>query len=218
MTTNSRNPHSNSLMQTPALNSSHASVAHSHAAEHHEEHPDLRMFGVVTFLVSESMIFLGLFVAYLTFRAVSPVWPPEGTPEKELVLPTINTIILVASSFVIHKADTAIKANQVKSMQTWLLITAAMGAVFLAGQAYEYATLGFGLKTNLFASTFYVLTGFHGLHVFVGLVLMSIVLVRSLKPNHYSSEKHFGVQATELYWHFVDVVWIVLFVLLYIMR
>jgi cytochrome c oxidase subunit III len=118
---------------------------------------------------------------------------------------------------VIHNADTAIKQNDVKGLRQWFGITALMGGVFLLGQLYEYFHLEFGLRTNLYASTFYVLTGFHGLHVFFGLVLILAVLWRSLKVGHYSNEKHFGVEAAEIYWHFVDVIWILLFLLLYIL-
>jgi Heme/copper-type cytochrome/quinol oxidase, subunit 3 len=92
-----------------------------------------------------------------------------------------------------------------------------MGAVFLAGQLYEYSNLEFGLTTNLFASTFYVLTGFHGLHVLAGLLFILAVLWRSFKPGHYSAQHHFGVEAAEIYWHFVDGVWVVLFILLYLL-
>lgn len=191
-----------------------AEVAHGG----HHAHPDHRILGVIVFLIAEAMIFLGLFTAYLTFRAVSPVWPPAGTPELELLLPGVNTIILISSSFVIHNADVAVKKNDVKGLQLWFGITAAMGAIFLVGQLYEYFHLEFGLKTNLFASTFYVLTGFHGLHVLFGLVLILGVLWRSRQPNHYSETSHFGVEAAEIYWHFVDVVWIVLFILLYLLK
>ncbi|NET36200.1 MAG: heme-copper oxidase subunit III [Cyanothece sp. SIO1E1] len=187
------------------------------AVDHHEEHPDLRMFGVLVFLLAESMIFMGLFIAQITFRVTAPEWPPAGTPELELLLPGINTLILISSSFVIHNADTAIKQDNVAGMRMWFAITAVMGAVFLGGQIYEYNHLEFGLTTNLFASTFYVLTGFHGLHVFVGLLLMLAVLFRSRQPKHYSSTSHFGIEAVELYWHFVDVIWIILFLLLYIL-
>jgi len=187
------------------------------SAAAHEEHPDFRIFGIIVFLVAESMIFLGLFVAYLTFRAVYPNWPPEGTPERELLLPGINTILLVSSSFVIHNADTAIKQNNVAKFRAWFAATGLMGVIFLIGQLYEYFHLEFGLKTNLYASTFYVLTGFHGLHVLFGLVLILSVLWRSRNRTHYSSEHHFGIEAAELYWHFVDVVWVVLFVLLYLL-
>ncbi len=206
-------------MTGSTLDSTKTVLNHHHAevVPHHTEHHDYRLFGITIFLIAEAMIFLGLFTAYLTFRAVAPSWPPEGTPKLELLLPGINTIILISSSFVIHNADTAIKKNDVKGLQKWFAITAAMGAIFLVGQLYEYFHLEFGLKTNLFASTFYVLTGFHGLHVAFGLVLMLAVLWRSFKQGHYSSEKHFGVEAAEIYWHFVDVVWIFLFLLLYIL-
>lgn len=183
----------------------------------HEEHPDFRMFGVVVFLISETMIFLGLFAAFLIYRSVLPQWPPTGTPELELLLPGINTVILISSSFVMHKGQSAIKQNDTKGLRLWFGITAVMGALFLAGQLYEYSHLEFGLTTNLFTSAFFVLTGFHGLHVTVGLLLILFVLLRTQEPEHYTAEEHFGVEASELYWHFVDVVWVVLFILVYLL-
>lgn len=206
-------------MQSSTIDPSKTELNYHHDAEaaHAEEHHDYRIFGLIVFLVAEAMIFLGLFTAYLTFRAVAPAWPPEGTPELELLLPGINTLILISSSFVIHQADTAIKKNNVAALRAWFLATAIMGIIFLGGQLYEYTHLEFGLTTNLFASTFYVLTGFHGLHVCVGVLAILAVLWRSLKSGHYSKEHYFGVEAAELYWHFVDIVWIVLFFLLYIL-
>jgi len=184
-------------MTGSTLDSTKTVLNHHHAevVPHHTEHHDYRLFGITIFLIAEAMIFLGLFTAYLTFRSVAPSWPPEGTPKLELLLPGINTIILISSSFVIHNADTAIKKNDVKALQKWFAITVAMGAIFLVGQLYEYFHLEFGLKTNLFASTFYVLTGFHGLHVFFGVSLMLGVLWRSRRPGHYSSTSHFGIEA-----------------------
>ncbi|GAB4349276.1 MAG: heme-copper oxidase subunit III [Cyanophyceae cyanobacterium] len=205
-------------MQGSTVNSTTAiGVEQGHGHGGHGAHPDHRLFGIFVFLVAEAMIFLGLFAAYLTFRAVAPEWPPAGTPKLELLLPGINTLILISSSFVVHRADEAIKKDDVKSMRLWFAITAAMGAVFLVGQLYEYFHLEFGLTDNLFASTFYVLTGFHGLHVAFGLMLMLAVLWRSRREGHYSSQSHFGIEAAELYWHFVDVIWIILFVLLYLL-
>ncbi|NJL61937.1 MAG: heme-copper oxidase subunit III [Methylacidiphilales bacterium] len=206
-------------MQSPTIDSAKTELNHHHVAEtaHHEEHPDHRMFGLVLFLVAEGMIFMGLFGAFLVFRATLPVFPPEGTPELELLLPGVNTVILISSSFVIHNADTAIKKNNVQGMQFWFAITAAMGILFLCGQVYEYTHLEFGLTTNIFASAFYVLTGFHGLHVTIGVLAILAVLWRSRTSNHYSDEHHFGIEAAELYWHFVDVVWIILFGLLYLL-
>ncbi|GAC1462621.1 MAG: heme-copper oxidase subunit III [Chamaesiphon sp.] len=208
-------------MQGSTIDPTKTALNYHHTTEvtavHHEEHHDYRIFGLIVFLAAEGMIFMGLFVAYLTFRLVTPVWPPEGTPELDLLLPGLNTAVLISSSFVIHQADTAIKKNNVLGLRTWFAITAVMGALFLAGQLYEYSHLEFGLKTNIFASTFYVLTGFHGLHVTLGLLLILAVLWRSLKKDRYNSENHFGVEAAEIYWHFVDVVWIILFLLLYIL-
>lgn len=207
-------------MQGSTIDESKTALNYHHAGEagaHHEEHPDLRMFGVAVFLVAESMIFLGLFTAFMIYRAIMPEWPPEGTPELELLLPGINTLILISSSFVMHKGQSAIKKNDVSGLRTWFAATAVMGIIFLLGQAYEYGHLAFGLTTNIFASSFYVLTGFHGLHVTVGVLLILGVLWRAQKSDHYSSEEHFGVEAAELYWHFVDVVWIVLFTLVYLL-
>lgn len=197
-----------------ALNYHHESIE---AAGGHEAHPDFRMEGVIVFLLAETMIFLGLFGAFLIYRTVLPAWPPEGTPDLELLLPGINTIILISSSFVMHKGQSAIKKNDVKGLRLWFAITAIMGAIFLVGQLYEYSHLEFSLTTNLFASAFYVLTGFHGLHVTVGLLLILAVLFRARDPQHYTAEEHFGVEASELYWHFVDVVWVVLFTIVYLL-
>lgn len=206
-------------MQSSTIDSAKTDLnSHHGVASHHEEHPDHRLFGLAIFLGAESMIFAGLFLAYLTFRLVAPIWPPEGTPERELLIPGVNTLILIASSFVMHEGNKAIKqSSDSKGLRIWFGATALLGAVFLAGQVFEYSNLEFGLKTNLYASTFYVLTGFHGLHVFLGLCLILAVLWRSRVKDHYSSENHFGVEAAELYWHFVDAVWIVLFILLYLL-
>ena len=191
---------------------------HQEVENHGHGHPDHRMFGLVLFLVAESAIFLGLFVAFLLYRALIPVWPPEGTPALELTLPTVNTVILVASSFVMHRGQKAIKENDNKGLQVWFGITALMGIAFLIGQGYEYSHAEFGLKTNLFTSCFFALTGFHGLHVTFGLLLILGVLWRSRGKEHYSGQSHFGVEAAELYWHFVDVIWIILFFLVYILK
>jgi cytochrome c oxidase subunit III len=182
----------------------------------HAEHPDYRTLGLFTFLLSESLMFGALFAVYLIFRGESIKWPPEGT-EVELILPLINTIILVSSSFVIHLGDTAVKKNDIPGLQKWYGITALMGAIFLGGQVYEYLNLGYGLKTNVFANCFYLMTGFHGLHVFLGILLILGVIWRSRRDGHYSEHKHTGVEMAEIYWHFVDVIWIILFALIYIL-
>ncbi len=191
-------------------------IAPTAIAHAHEAHPDFRVWGLLTFLISESLMFGGLFVTYLFLRGEAAAWPPEGT-EVELLLPTINTIILVSSSFVIHLGDTAIKKNDVAGMRRWYWVTALMGATFLGGQAYEYYTLGYGLTTNIFSNCFYVMTGFHGLHVFIGLLLILGVLWRSRRSGHYGSHHHVGIEMAEIYWHFVDIIWIILFSLIYVL-
>ncbi|APB32779.1 cytochrome c oxidase III [Gloeomargarita lithophora Alchichica-D10] len=200
---------------TTAPNPSELAIQEETQADDHEHH-DFRMFGLLTFLGSESLMFGALFAVFLIFRGEFPQWPPEET-EVELILPAINTVILVSSSFVIHYGDAAIKKGNVAGLQKWYWVTALMGAIFLGGQVYEYATLGYGLTTNVFANCFYVMTGFHGLHVFIGILLILGVLWRSRLPGHYTAEKHIGVEMAEIYWHFVDIIWIVLFVLIYIL-
>lgn len=207
------------FMQGSTLDESKTTLNYHHeveAAAHHEEHPDHRMFGIYMFLIADTMMFASLFVAFSLYKAGVISWPPEGS-EIELLLPTINSIILISSSFVMHRGQSALKKNDLSGLQFWFGLTALMGALFLGGQAWEYAHADFGLTTNLFASYFYALTGFHGLHVACGLGLILCVLWRSRKAGHYSSEKHFGVEAAEIYWHFVDVIWIVLFTLVYLL-
>lgn len=191
-------------------------IATDNQIAHQEEHPDLRVVGLITFLLSESLMFGGLFAAYLFYRSNTAAWPPEGT-EVELLLPAINTIILVSSSFVIHLGDKAIKNDDVAGMRKWYKITAIMGTIFLLGQVYEYLTLGYGLTSNIFANCFYLTTGFHGLHVLIGVCLILGVTWRSRRPGHYGATKHTGIEMAEIYWHFVDIIWIVLFTLLYIL-
>jgi cytochrome c oxidase subunit III len=205
--------------QNPLVELDHSSISPEadHHGEGHGEHKDLRVFGLLVFLFSEGMLFMGLFAAYLTFRLVAPAWPPEGTPELEILLPGINTIILVSSSFVIHQADSAIKKDDIKAVRWWFLATFIMGATFLAGQVYEYQHLEFGLTTNIFSSTFFVLTGFHGFHVFVGLTLIAIMGLKSFQKGAFLGGKHYGIEAASIYWHFVDVIWIILFLMLYIL-
>lgn len=189
--------------------------AHDHHSEH-GEHPDLRMFGLATFLVADAMTFAGFFAAYLTFRAVNPL-PPGAIYELEMVLPVINTSILIASSFTFHRASKELMRGAMGACRGWLLLTAVMGMAFLGGQMKEYFELPFGLTDNLFASTFYALTGFHGLHVCLGALMILIVWVQAAQPGKFTPQQHFGIAAAELYWHFVDVIWVILFALLYLL-
>ena len=185
-------------------------------AAHGEGHGDHRIFGLATFLVADGMTFAGFFAAYLTFRAVNPL-PSGHNYELELLLPTINTLLLLVSSFTFHRAGAALRRGNHALCQRWLLLTAALGFSFLAGQMKEYFALPFGLTDNLFASTFYAITGFHGLHVTLGGLMILIVWWQSREGGRISIDNQFPLEAAELYWHFVDGIWVILYGLLYLL-
>jgi cytochrome c oxidase subunit 3 len=183
----------------------------------HEEHADHRMFGMATFLVADAMTFAGFFAAYLTFKAVNPL--PEGAIyELELPLPILNTVLLLVSSATFHKAGQAIRQNLQSRCRNWLLVTAGLGLAFLVSQMVEYFTLPFGLTDNLFASTFFAATGFHGLHVTLGALMILIVWWQARTDGgRVTADNHFPLEAAELYWHFVDGIWVILFIILYLL-
>ncbi len=185
-------------------------------AEDHGGHADLRLFGLATFLVADGMTFAGFFAAYLTFRAVNPL-PAGSTYELELLLPSINTMLLLVSSYTFHRSGRNLLLGRMGPCRAWLLLTAGLGAAFLAGQMVEYFTLPFGLTDNLFASTFYALTGFHGLHVTLGVICILLVWFQTRNGGRVTSAAPFGLEAAELYWHFVDGIWVVLYGILYLL-
>jgi cytochrome c oxidase subunit 3 len=188
---------------------------HSHGE--HAEHPDHRMFGLATFLVADAMTFAGFFAAYLTFKAVNPL-PDGAVYELELPLPILNTVLLLVSSATFHRAGQAIRQDDHGRCRRWLLITAGLGLAFLVSQMVEYFTLPFGLTDNLYASTFFAATGFHGLHVTLGALMILIVWWQARQPQGRVTEgDHFPLEAAELYWHFVDGIWVILFVILYLL-
>jgi len=186
----------------------------AHEATHHD-HQDNRMFGFVVFLLSESVIFLSFFAGYIVYKTTSLNWLPEGVTGLEVREPLISTIILVSSSFTIYVAEKFLHQKQLWGFRAFWLLTIAMGSYFLYGQAVEWSGLDFGFSDGVFGGSFYLLTGFHGLHVLTGVLLQSIMLVRSFFPNNYAKGE-FGVESTSLFWHFVDVIWIALFMLIYV--
>ncbi|MFN2388631.1 MAG: heme-copper oxidase subunit III [Actinomycetota bacterium] len=175
--------------------------------------------GMLLFVCSEVMFFGGLFAAYFALRALEVSWPPEGTPRLSFGLPALFSALLVASSLTMHVAVGArLRGDRVWAR--WLGLTIALGTVFLGGQVWEYAELGregFGLSSNAYGSLFFTMTGFHGLHVLGGLALLSLLLVRSLAGSDRVGHPGFA-EACGYYWHFVDAVWVLLFVTLYVVR
>ncbi len=187
------------------------------AVRHGQEHgeADNSKFGFIVFLLSESVIFLSFFTAYYLYKTTATDWYPAGVTGLETHDPTINTIVLVSSSFVIYVAERYLHDKKLWGFRLFLLVTMGMGSYFLYGQAVEWRGLPFGYRDGLFGGMFYLLTGFHGLHVLTGLVLQALMLGRSFIPGNYD-RGFFGVEATSLFWHFVDVIWIILFLLIYV--
>lgn len=189
------------------------------------EHTDevahgLRM-GMLLFIVSEVMFFFAFFWAYfnasipaLSFVA-SPTWPPEGViPFKTWDLPFLNTLILLTSGVTVTYAHHAIRLGDNKKGAAGILLTVILGVIFSVCQAFEYSHAAFGFKDGIYSSTFYLATGFHGFHVIVGTIFLAVCYFRAVK-GHFTPEKHIGFEAAAWYWHFVDVVWLFLFVAIY---
>lgn len=178
------------------------------------------LLGMILFITSEIMFFGALFGSYFTIRATAGSWPPAGTPEIGPLPTAFFTVALVASSLTQHLGVIAIRKGDRAGLTRWTGVTIGLGAVFLAGQGLEYATLageGFRLGSNVFATLFFTMTGFHGLHVLAGLAALAIVAVKSAR-GHLSRHRHGAAEAVGYYWHFVDVVWIGLFATLYLLQ
>jgi cytochrome c oxidase subunit 3 len=175
------------------------------------------LVGMLLFIASEVMFFGGLFATYFNARAiVGPGnWPPEGI-HLDLPLAAVLTAILVASSFTMQFGVWAVRRGDTGKLRLWTGITLGLGILFLAGQLYDYSTLGFGISDGAFGTVFYTLTGFHGAHVFGGAVGLTIILARAMR-GQFSARNHVAVEAVSVYWHFVDVVWIAVFSTIYLL-
>ena len=182
--------------------------AHPHGEAHN-------LTGMIIFLCSESVIFLAFFAGYVVLKLSSPLWLPAGVEGLEVRAPLINTLILVSSSFVAWFAEIQLQRGRLWRFRGLWLVTMVMGATFVVGQAIEWRGLSFSLRDGVFGGIFYLLTGFHGLHVITGILLMALMLGRSFRPGNYEGGEA-GVTSVSLFWHFVDVIWILLFLLIYV--
>ncbi|MGZ4309571.1 MAG: cytochrome c oxidase subunit 3 [Gaiellaceae bacterium] len=183
---------------------------------HQSSRVDARTLGMFLFIASEIMLFGSFFTAYFFVRvAAGTPWP---TPPHELpvFVAGINTVILVTSSFTMHWALQSIKRGNRSGLQAGLTLTFLLGLTFLLTQLVEYSRVGFAPYTDAFGTIFFCLTGLHGAHVFVGLTLLLAATIRSYR-GHYSPEEHLGVEIPGIYWHFVDVMWIVVYTTVYIL-
>ena len=204
------------------------SVAHGEqlgTLEEHGEEPEgrsINWWGMIFFITSEALIFANFIAAYLYLEIRTGNWKLP----TELTYPLINTFILLGSSIPVRIAGAGIAKGNQRNLKLGLSLTILMGAAFLGGQVYEYSGLfgqNFTPQSNniaglpaVFGSAFFTLTGFHGLHVTIGLIILLIVLLRSLRGD-FTAKKHFAVQAAEMYWHFVDGVWVAVFSLVYLL-
>jgi cytochrome c oxidase subunit 3 len=177
---------------------------------------DPLLFGVILFIASELMFFGGLFASYFFLRGVTSPWPPTGV-ELETLPSAIATAALIASSGTFQLAIRSARDGRIRSMNGWIVLTFLLGAAFVAAQAHDWTTLSFTVSSDAYGTLFYGMTGFHGLHVIGGLVLMLVILGRSAQGAYREGEIR-GVEAVAYYWHFVDVVWIGLFSTLFLIR
>jgi cytochrome c oxidase subunit III len=201
-------------------------VAHAEAhLDHHEEHPPVphyssrispSILGMYLFIGSEIMLFGAFFTAYFFVRVVNGTpWP---TPPFHLpvYLAFINTCILVTSSFTMHWALTSVKRNNPFGLRAGLLLTFLMGLTFLITQVAEYLRIGFNTGDGAFPTIFFCLTGLHGCHVFIGLTILLFMTIRAFR-GHFDAAHHHGVEIGGIYWHFVDLMWILVFLTVYIL-
>ena len=185
---------------------------------HHTPVVQLAMrYGMILFISSEVMFFVAFFWAFFDF-ALYPrggVWPPEGVVTfNPFDLPLMNTLILLLSGTTVTWAHAALLENNRKDLIRGLGLTVVLGVAFTALQAYEYGHAAFGFTDGIYSSTFYLATGFHGFHVIVGTIFLAVCWFRA-RAGHLTPERHFGFEAAAWYWHFVDVVWLFLFVCIY---
>ena len=206
-----------------AASIAHAGVHDAHAGDHHgppaanrSSRAEPQLLGMLLFIISEVMVFGAFFTAYFFIRvAQGDPWPATGT-SLPVGVAGFNTAILVSSSFTIHWAEQSIKRGNHFGLKAGMLLTFLLGCSFLFIQINEYANIGFAPQDSAQQTIFFSLTGLHGAHVFIGLLLLLFVTIRAFR-GHYSPEEHRGVEVPGIYWHFVDVMWLVVYFTVYIL-
>ena len=193
----------------------HAEHAHPPAA-HRSSRVEPQLLGMLLFIISEVMVFGAFFTAYFFIRvSQGDPWPAPGTT-LPVAVAGVNTAILWSSSFTMHWAQTSIKNGNHFGLKAGILSTFLLGSTFLFVQINEYANIGFAPQDHAQQTIFYSLTGLHGAHVVIGLTLLLFVTVRAFR-GHYSPEEHRGVEVPGIYWHFVDVMWLIVYSTVYIL-
>jgi cytochrome c oxidase subunit 3 len=199
-------------------------AAITHHDDHHGPPPANRssrvepqLLGMMLFIISEVMVFGAFFTAYFFIRIVNgDQWFPFRGHELPVAVAGVNTCILVSSSFTMHWAQVSVKNGNRFGLKAGMLTTFLLGCTFLFVQINEYVHIGFSPQDFAQGSVFYGLTGLHGAHVFIGLTLLAMVTVRAFR-GHFTPEEHRGVEVPGIYWHFVDVMWIIVYTTVYIL-
>lgn len=168
---------------------------------------------MVLFIASEMMFFGGLFAGYFMIRSSASRWPPDGI-RLDLVEPTVLTAVITLTTVTIYLARRALKMQSIGAMRSWVWTTFALGAAFLAIEYHEWANTDFKISTNAYGSLFYTMTGFHGLHVLIGLALLLGLLAAARHPGQARG----GAEAIAYYWHFLYVVWLGLYGVIYLLQ
>ena len=179
----------------------------------------INWWGMMFFIASEALIFANFIAAYLYLEIRMGQWTLPNGEHLNWIFSGINTLILIASSFPAIAARAGIMKGNKRQLILGLTGTIILGITFLCLQVYEYTDLvngHFTLQTNIFGSAFYLLTGFHGLHVTIGVIFLLICLIRAIRGD-FTQQHHFAVEAGEMYWHFVDIVWIVVYSTVYLL-
>ncbi|MEX2534292.1 MAG: cytochrome c oxidase subunit 3 [Trueperaceae bacterium] len=197
---------------------SHTVVAHTHEEHRSTKLPDIKLMMWI-FLASDCMFFGSLIGSYLVYKDKSVVGP-YPTDVLDIPLTTVSTFVLLMSSFLMVLALHSLRSNDIPKFRLWTLGVCVFGSIFLGFQVYEFShfvDLGLTLDQNLFGTTFFVLTGTHGVHVTIGvLMLLSLLIISYIRPT--SAKDAVYLEVTGLYWHFVDIVWIVIFTVIYLVE
>jgi cytochrome c oxidase subunit 3 len=206
-------------MESAAVPGIAADLAHEHHGPpeaNKSSRVDAQLLGMLLFIISEVVLFGAFFTAYFFFRVVAnDPWPGPGM-ELPVLIAGVNTAILLSSSLTMHWALVAAKSENRWGMRAGLLTTFLLGLTFLTIQVNEYFHVGFALGESAQTSIFYSLTGLHGAHVFVGLTLLLFATIRAFR-GHFTAKEHRGVEVPGIYWHFVDVMWIIVYSTIYIL-
>lgn len=173
-------------------------------------------YGMIFFICSEVMFFAAFFAAFFFLRNYQFEWPPANITELALTIPVLNTLLLLSSGATITWAHYALMGGEMKTAKNMTLATTLLGFIFLGFQMFEYGHALFDFDSGVYGSLFYMLTGFHGFHVLVG-SLMLAVLYKRLSAGDFNEKNHFYFEAAAWYWHFVDVVWVGLFISVYLL-